>query len=188
MGLLLALDNSHLEVSSAQADFIWRELSQGLPTLLVVHVPFMLPDSTPKNTKNVLCGDPRYNFNGDTGWQTERRERWPRGGAPASTLQFIEDLVRRFAAPRGPLLGVLGGHEHAHRVDTVGITRTAPPLRLQCKSGDAEGGNAGAPPRCEHQETGHRSGLPLHEGLAQYVTLPGFEGGYRMIEVRDARH
>mmetsp|Transcript_14190 Transcript_14190/g.25056 ORF Transcript_14190/g.25056 Transcript_14190/m.25056 type:complete len:448 (+) Transcript_14190:87-1430(+) len=176
--LLITLDNSHHEVSGAQAEFVWRELARGLPTLLAVHVPFMLPEVTPKNTKDVLCGDPRYRYENDKSWQMERRERWPRGGAPASTHRFVEDLVRRFAAPRGPLLGVLGGHEHIHRADAVGTTRASPPLHLKCDNSE--------PPQCEHG-TGHRLGLPLHEGLVQYVTLPAYEGGHRLVEIRDAR-
>lgn len=176
--LILALDNSMHEINSNQATFVWRELARGLPTLLAVHVPFMLPGATPKDNKHVLCGDPRFGFEGDTSWHIEKRERWPHGGASASTLHFVEDVIRRFAAPRGPLLGILGGHEHVHRADVVGKTRTVPPLRMRC--------DASVPPHCE-QSQGHQPGRPLHEGFAQYVTPGGFEGGHRIVEVRDAR-
>lgn len=176
--LVIALDNSLLEVSADQAEFVWRELQRELPTLLAVHVPFMLPGVTSKDNRLVLCGDPRYRQDQDSSWQVERRERWPREGAPPSTARFVEDLVHRFAAPNGPLLAVLGGHEHTHRVDAVGTTRPVPPLKLQC--------DGAVPPDCKHAE-GHRFGLPLHEGMVQYVTLPACEGGHRLVEVRDAR-
>merc|ERR1712228_175879 len=72
--LILTLDNSMHEVTSKQAAFVLRELARGLPTLLAVHVPFMLPGATPKNNKHILCGDPRYGFESDTSWHIERRE------------------------------------------------------------------------------------------------------------------
>jgi len=176
--LILAVDNSMHEISSAQQAFVWRELARGIPALLAVHIPFMLPGVTPRNTKQVLCGDPRFGFEGDTSWHVERRERWPRSGASASTLRFVEDIVQRFAAPRGPLLGILSGHEHLHRVDALGRTATLP-LRLRC--------DGGHPPRCRSLSQGHQPGRPLHEGLAQYVTPAACEGGHRIVEVRDAR-
>merc|ERR1712232_160280 len=127
------------------------ELSRGIPTILAVHVPFMLPGVTPKNTKDIICGDPRFGFLGDTGWQVERRERWPHGGTSRSTMQFLEDLMHRFAAPHGPLLAILSGHEHLHRADALGNTISSP-LSLSCDDS--------SPPRCEHT-SGHRFGLPL---------------------------
>jgi len=196
--LVLTLDNSRLEVSSEQAAFVWRQLSRGVPTVLVVHVPFLLSgaNANPKNNKEVLCGDPRYSHKGDTGWQVERRERWPQAGAPTSTARFVEDLVRVYAAPRGPLLSILAGHEHLHRADTLGRTWAAPPRRLTCieatdgaqaSSSSADGDGGGAPPACEYAASPHVPNVPLHEGLVQYVTPAACEGGHRIVEVRDAR-
>lgn len=172
--LVIAVDNSMHEVSSAQAACVRRELARGLPTVLAVHVPFMLPGATPKNAKEVLCGDPRYTHDSDRGWHVERRERWPRSGSSASTLAFLEDLVHRFAAPRGPVLAVLGGHEHIHRADALGPGR---PVAMECDDR--------VPPRCTGN--GHRFGLPLHEGMVQYVTPAASEGGHRILNIRDAR-
>lgn len=172
--LVLTLDTSLLEVDSSQAAFVWEQLSRGLPALLVVHVPFMLPGAAP-DQNHVRCGDPRYGHDGDTGWQVERRERWPREGAPPATQRFLEDLVRRFAAPHGPLVGILSGHEHTHRADTLGKTWTAP-----C-GGDES-------PQCEHRGgDGLNPNEPVHEGLVQYVTHAACDGGHRIVEVRDAR-
>eukprot|EP00403_Amphidinium_massartii_P005473 CAMPEP_0178373156 /NCGR_PEP_ID=MMETSP0689_2-20121128/1720_1 /TAXON_ID=160604 /ORGANISM="Amphidinium massartii, Strain CS-259" /LENGTH=407 /DNA_ID=CAMNT_0019993095 /DNA_START=101 /DNA_END=1321 /DNA_ORIENTATION=+ len=173
--LVLTIDNSMHEVSPAQAEFFRRELSRGFPAILVVHVPFMLPGVTPSNTMQILCGDPRYGWDNDRTWNVERRQRWPRSGTSASTKRFIDDLVHRFGVPQGPLLAVLGGHEHDHRADALGASRT---LTLSCKLGE--------PLQCE-SATGFEADVPLHEGLVQYVTEAGFRGGYRLIEVRDAR-
>eukprot|EP00927_Polykrikos_kofoidii_P060525 TRINITY_DN55483_c0_g1_i1.p1 TRINITY_DN55483_c0_g1~~TRINITY_DN55483_c0_g1_i1.p1 ORF type:complete len:423 (-),score=67.57 TRINITY_DN55483_c0_g1_i1:139-1407(-) len=174
--LILSVDNSIHEISLEQTDFVRRHLARGWPTLLIVHVPFMLPDATPRNTKTALCGDPRYRYDQDSLWRIERRERWPVGGPSASTLRFVEDLVNRFASPRGPLLGVLSGHEHLHRADTLG--RKAHPALLSCDNA--------SPPRCRTAR-GMQFGLPVHEGFVQYVTAAGFEGGHRLVEIIDAR-
>mmetsp|Transcript_23479 Transcript_23479/g.43255 ORF Transcript_23479/g.43255 Transcript_23479/m.43255 type:complete len:402 (+) Transcript_23479:106-1311(+) len=173
--LVLAVDNSIHEVSASQAEFIRKELGRGHPTILVVHVPFMLPGVTPPNTNNVLCGDPRYGWDNDNTWHIERRQRWPRSGTSVSTKRFIEDLTNRFGVPRGPLLGVLSGHEHVHRADALGASRTS---ALTCQRGE--------PLQCE-DVAGYQPGTPLHEGLVQYVTEAGFHGGHRLVEVRDAR-
>lgn len=149
--LLVILDNSMLEVSEEQLLCLRRALGRGLPAILAVHVPFLLPGMA--QPKEVLCGDPRYSQAGDRGWQVERRERWPPGGASAATARLLDELPR-LAAPRGPLLAVLAGHEHLHRADVLG-----PPC-LAC---------------------------PEREGLVQYVSLPGFEGGHRIVQVRDER-
>jgi len=182
--LILTLDTSMHEISSSQADFVWKQLSRGLPTILAVHVPLMLPGATPKDNKHVLCGDPRYGYGSDTSWHIERRERWPRSGSSPSTLRFVEDVVRRFAAPRGPLLGILGGHEHVHRADKVGRTLTPPLLNLRCHNTGHD-----QAPRCESESSSnaHVPGVPLLEGLVQYVTPPSCEGGHRLVEVRDSR-
>jgi len=177
--LILAIDNAAHEVTGAQAAFVWRELARGLPTLLAVHVPFMLAGATPKQNKQVLCGDPRYGHDSDPTFRIENRERWPKSGSTPTTLRFVEDIVRRFAAPRGPLIGVIGGHEHLHRADVVGQKRSPPALKLQC--------DASEPPRCTNANRGHQAGVDIHEGLVQYVTLPAVQGGHRLIEVRDAR-
>lgn len=182
--LILAVDNSLHEVNSAQAKFVWKELERGLPTVLVVHVPFMLPGVTPHDTKEVLCGDPRFGHDSDTAWRVERRDRWPRTGASATTRQFVQDLIHKFAAPRGPLLAVLGGHEHLHRADAAGVRRPQP-LQLRCVPGEARPG-AFTPPRCSHNSDA-KVGVPMHEGFVQYVTQPAFAGGHRIVEVRDAR-
>mmetsp|Transcript_56563 Transcript_56563/g.127153 ORF Transcript_56563/g.127153 Transcript_56563/m.127153 type:complete len:398 (+) Transcript_56563:98-1291(+) len=173
--LILSLDNSIHEVTASQAEFIRKELGRGHPTLLVVHIPFMLPGATPPKTKNVLCGDPRYGWDNDNAWQIERRQRWPRSGSTVSTKRFIDDLIHRYAVPRGPLLGILSGHEHTHRADALGASRTS---TLTCKRGE--------PLQCE-DAAGYQPGTPLHEGLVQYVTEAGFEGGHRIVEVRDSR-
>lgn len=114
---VVLLDNSLLEVSEAQLACLRRELQRGLPAILAVHVPFLLPGMP--QPREVLCGDPRYTSQGDRGWHLERRERWPTQGASAATRRLLEELPR-LAAPRGPLLAVLAGHEHLHRADVLG--------------------------------------------------------------------
>lgn len=180
--LLLTLDTSALEVSSAQAAFIWRQLARGIPALLVVHVPLMVPGATPVDNKLVLCGDPRYNYDGDTSWQIEKRERWPVYGAPAATAQFMQDLVQRFVSPRGPLLGVVSGHEHLHRADVLG-QEAGTLFRVNCQVGQEIS-------QCERQAVGPEfiaPDRPSTQGFVQYVSLPAFEGGHRLLEVRDLR-
>eukprot|EP00933_Yihiella_yeosuensis_P028260 TRINITY_DN22075_c0_g1_i1.p1 TRINITY_DN22075_c0_g1~~TRINITY_DN22075_c0_g1_i1.p1 ORF type:complete len:409 (-),score=28.58 TRINITY_DN22075_c0_g1_i1:22-1248(-) len=167
--LILSIDNSRMEINSNQASFVLEQLSRGLPVLLIIHVPLMLPGISPKNNKHVMCGDPRYCWQGDKLWNIEKRERWPREGPSSSTLKFIQDVMHQYAAPRGPLLGILSGHEHVHRTDVIGA--------LHC------GGDSGH--RCLRNVLAEQ--LPQYEGMVQYVTPAACDGGHRVIEIHDAR-
>ena len=110
------------------------------------------------SSRFVLCGDPRFGWNGDTGFVVEKRQRWPVSGNMESTKEFARNLREAGNAVDANgkrnekqhlyrnVIAVLAGHEHVHRVDKI------------------------------------------RKSVMQYITVPGFEGGLRRVTVEDMRN
>ena len=105
---LLLVDDSTYEILPNQLDFVRRELAQGLPTALFMHIPLFAPG----RSVGYGVGHPKWGAATDGGWQIERRERWPEAGHTETTYAFRRDVL---AAPN--LVGVFSGHVHLSSFD-----------------------------------------------------------------------
>ena len=105
---LLLVDDSTYEILPEQLDFVRRELAQGTPTALFMHIPLYAPG------RGVGYGvaHPKWGAASDGGWKIERRERWPEAGHTETTFAFRRDVL---AAPN--LVGVFTGHVHVSSLD-----------------------------------------------------------------------
>jgi 3',5'-cyclic AMP phosphodiesterase CpdA len=107
----VAIDNSTYQVNRQQLDFFKNELKKNKPTVLLCHIPIYTGIAGEKvNT----CGDPKWGFDTDRGFETERRHRWPKTGNLPSTTQFVEEVNGATN-----LIAVLCGHTHRAQVDTL---------------------------------------------------------------------
>jgi 3',5'-cyclic AMP phosphodiesterase CpdA len=108
---LVALDNSTYQVSLAQTEFLRRQLQDGRPCLLLVHIPLATPSLMP----SVMA---RWNapivMGGEEGWTAEARAKWLVGEVEAGTRACL-DVVRQAEN----LVGVLCGHVHFPRADEL---------------------------------------------------------------------
>jgi 3',5'-cyclic AMP phosphodiesterase CpdA len=108
---LIALDNSTYQVSDAQVEFLRRQLQDGKPCLLLVHIPLVIPSLMP----SVMA---RWNapivMGGEEGWTAEARAKWLVGEVAPSTRACLE-LVRQAEN----LVGILCGHVHFPRADQM---------------------------------------------------------------------
>lgn len=105
---LLLVDDSTYEILPNQLDFVRRELAQGLPTALFMHIPLYAPG----RSVGYGVAHPKWGAASDGGWQIERRERWPETGHTETTLAFRREVL---AAPN--LVGVFTGHVHLSSLD-----------------------------------------------------------------------
>ena len=112
----VAIDNSTRQVDPEQMAFFTDRLAGGLPVVLLVHMPFRLPDdhdpyyAPPPSPRAPipLCGDPESGSPADVDRSLPGRERARTSGNLPSTEEFIDRLL----AARN-LIAVLCGHVHA---------------------------------------------------------------------------
>lgn len=107
---VVLVDDSTYRMLPEQVAFLRRELAEGVPTVLGVHVPLYVPWRRADIFFGV--GHPDWDAAHDPYWEIERRERWPVDGHDATTYAFWREA---FAAPN--LLGVVAGHIHAQSLD-----------------------------------------------------------------------
>ena len=110
----VAIDNSTYQVDEEQLDFYRKQTAQGLPIVLLMHIPISLPtlrDSIiHKWGDPILCGDPD--------WSLARRKKWwQTEGNTKATLEFIKQVA---ATPN--LVAALCGHTHSFNTDSVNPT------------------------------------------------------------------
>ena len=108
------IENGTFQVEEAQLAFFQTQISEGFPTVLLVHIPLCVPGLDEKTDGALVCGDPSWGAETDRNYVVERRERWPASGNLPSTMAFVE--VAKGAAN---LVGVMCGHIHQHREDAV---------------------------------------------------------------------
>eukprot|EP00392_Amoebophrya_sp_AT5.2_P016518 g16784.t1 len=126
---VIAVDNSDLQVREGQRQAVLRLLEKDVhkPTILLMHYGLHIPSvhgaggtKDSNKFKHVLCGSPKFGWEHDTGYQVERRQRWPRGGNDKSTVKFVDEILTKYAVGRGGgVIAILAGHEHLGRVDEV---------------------------------------------------------------------
>ena len=109
----IVIDNSTYQMNEAQLSFYQQQISRGLPTVLLIHIPLSLPQMRTPTGPN-LCGDPDWGAQKDRNYITERRQRWPESGNNPSTGAFLESVL---TTPN--LVAVLCGHIHTSRVDPI---------------------------------------------------------------------
>ena len=105
---LVFIDNSTLEVTPGQLDFLHREIARGLPMVLFMHVPVYFPGQN----IDYSCGHPQWDEAHDCYYEIERRQPWPKEGHTATTQAFCE-LVRE--CPQ--IIGCFAGHTHERAID-----------------------------------------------------------------------
>lgn len=108
---VVVIDNSTYQINQEQLDFFKAELKHNKPTVLLCHIPMYTGIAGEKvNT----CGDPKWGYDTDRNFETERRLRWPKSGNLPSTTEFVAEVN---SAPN--LMAVLCGHTHRAKVDTL---------------------------------------------------------------------
>lgn len=110
---LISLDDSTYQLSLAQVEFLRTELARGEPSLLFVHIPFvvdtLLPPVIDKWGSPIVVG-------ATEGWTQEARERW-KVGEIAEGTQACLDLLRSPVAEN--LAGIFCGHVHFAHDDEI---------------------------------------------------------------------
>lgn len=107
---LIATDNSMYQVSSGQCEFVRQALEQGLPSLLLMHIPLSVPQLTARTKR--AWGAPIV-FGGE-GWTEQAMREWQVTVPEPSTQRFVAYLKE--AAPES-LIGILSGHVHFDHVE-----------------------------------------------------------------------
>lgn len=105
---LLFLDNGTGEILPEQLEFFRKEIADGKPAILMIHIPLYVPG----RGLDFACGHPDWNADHDPHWQIERRPQWPVEGHNKTTLDFCQEV---WAAQN--LLGIFAGHTHVRSTD-----------------------------------------------------------------------
>ncbi|MBI2504791.1 MAG: metallophosphoesterase [Candidatus Latescibacteria bacterium] len=108
---VIALDNSTYQVSRAQVEFLRRQLQDGKPCLLLVHIPLCVPSLMPAVMARWQAP---IAMGGEEGWTAETRAKWLVGEVAPSTRTCLE-LVRQAEN----LVGILCGHIHFPHADEI---------------------------------------------------------------------
>ena len=122
--LFIAVDNSTYQIDDEQLEFFRGEISQGIPTVLLMHIPI-----STLSIPGVQCGHPEWGAKTDKNYIIERRKRWPESGNRPSTIEFI-----RMLAGATNLVAILAGHIHIHhtaRLSPLLSPDTAHPTAIQ---------------------------------------------------------
>lgn len=107
------LDNSTYEIQPEQFDFFRKQVKNGKPMVLFVHIPLYAPG----RSMGFGCGNPNWGWDADRSFELERRPRWPKTGHTSTTMNFHKEA---FAAPN--LLGIFAGHTHKQSLDVINGT------------------------------------------------------------------
>jgi len=156
--LLVVIDNSRHQITAEQVSFFQAQTLRWVPMVLVVHVPLSLPLGLSPLNGFPLCGDPAWGESVDRWWQMERRRPWPQTGSGQSTELFLK-AVQAAASPHGPLVAVLAGHVHQ---------QLEVPIHYEAV----------------HADDMHTVEANFGWGAMQYVSLPAFNGGHRVLQIQ----
>ena len=108
----LLVDDSIYQVDEEQTAFVDTYLANGMPTVLLTHIPLSLPtlrEPTLERFENpILIADPDWGPEGRDQWSTER-------DLPP-TLEFARTLVRA-----ENLVAVFCGHIHFAHADSINL-------------------------------------------------------------------
>lgn len=109
----VAIDNSTYQILPEQLAFFQQTLKQGLPVVLLSHIPYYVAGDPHKSG----CGNPDWGWDQDKSFELERRQRWPKGGNSPATVEFVDTLPAA-----GNLVAVLTGHNHKSRATRLSAT------------------------------------------------------------------
>ena len=105
-------DDSTYQVEEEQAAFVDTHLANGMPTVLLTHIPLSLPtlrEPTLEHFENpILIADPD--------WAPEGRDRWGTGENLPSTIEFARTLAKS-----ENLVAVFCGHIHFAHTDSINL-------------------------------------------------------------------
>ena len=106
----VAIDNSTYEVNKEQLAFFKEQVADGLPLVLLVHIPMYAPG------KQIYfgCGNPNWGAATDRNFELERRPIWPESGHTQTTMDFHKEV---FNAQN--LLGIFTGHVHRSSIEMI---------------------------------------------------------------------
>ena len=108
----LLVDDSIYQVDEEQTAFVDTHLANGMPTVLLTHIPLSLPtlrEPTLERFENpILIADPD--------WAPEGRDQWGTGENLPPTLEFARILVRA-----ENLVAVFCGHIHFAHADSINL-------------------------------------------------------------------
>ena len=112
----VVIDNSTYQITQKQLDFYKDQIALDKPIVLLMHIPLYLDKDGEKDAVHT-CGDPRWGWDMDHGYEAERRERWSRTGNDSTTLEFCKKVMNS-----NNLVAILTGHTHIPRADKVSET------------------------------------------------------------------
>ena len=108
----LLVDDSIYQVNEEQTAFVDTHLANGMPTVLLTHIPLSLPTLREPTLERfdapILIADPE--------WGPESRDRWGTGEDLSPTLEFARTLVRA-----ENLGAVFCGHIHFAHADSINL-------------------------------------------------------------------
>ena len=108
----LLVDDSIYQVNEEQTVFVDTHLANGMPTVLLTHIPLSLPTLREPTLERfdapILIADPE--------WGPESRDRWGTGEDLSPTLEFARTLVRT-----ENLVAVFCGHIHFAHADSINL-------------------------------------------------------------------
>ena len=108
----LLVDDSIYQVNEEQTAFVDTHLANGMPTVLLTHIPLSLPTLREPTLERfdapILIADPE--------WGPESRDRWGTGEDLSPTLEFARTLVRT-----ENLVAVFCGHIHFAHADSINL-------------------------------------------------------------------
>lgn len=107
---LVMLDDSIYEILPEQLAFFKKQVAEGVPMILMMHIPMYAPG----RSVGFGCGHPEWSETTDKNWKVERRPHWPVNGHSAVTMEFYKTV---FNAPN--LLGIFAGHVHRQYLDVI---------------------------------------------------------------------
>ncbi|MEY3420415.1 MAG: hypothetical protein RIR48_700 [Bacteroidota bacterium] len=107
---IITIDNSTYQVNKVQRDFFRKEGGSGSPVLLMQHIPMYAKG----RNLGFGCGHPDWSGKTDTGFELEKRERWPMEGHNKDTLGYYKDVFSS-----NNVKGVFAGHTHQQSLDII---------------------------------------------------------------------
>ena len=109
--LFLAVDNSTYQIGEEQLERTRRTLAEGVPTVLLIHVPLSLP-TLRGPVIDTMKGEPV--LLADPDWPESSRAVYGAGPDSAETLEFV-----RLVSRAQNLVAILAGHLHHPHVDSL---------------------------------------------------------------------
>ncbi|MCK0146383.1 metallophosphoesterase [Arenibacter sp. F26102] len=106
----VAIDNSTYQINEDQLAFFKKQVSSGIPMVLLVHIPMYAPGKS----IGFGCGNPVWGATSDRNFELEGRLKWPEEGHTKTTFDFHKAV---FSAPN--LLGIFAGHIHRFSIESI---------------------------------------------------------------------